>query len=63
MWLLAATVCLSLDAKSCETLYYTQQVFINEKSCSIVALEELPKLNAAFVFVNARCIQIPGEPA
>lgn len=63
MWLLTATVCLSLDASSCSVLYFTEQTFTSEKACSIVGLEEFPKLTAQFAFVNPRCIEIPGTPA
>lgn len=61
MWLLVATVCLTLDITSCETLYYTPQTFFTEEKCIAQMQIDLPAMNDRFVMVHPRCIEIPGQ--
>ena len=64
MWILVATVCMNLEATSCETLVWIKEGFNTEKECAEAALANTPALTEVyqFAYVNPRCVFVPTPP-
>lgn len=64
MWILVATVCMNLDASSCDTLAWIKEGFISEEKCAEAAIANAPALSEVYGFqsVKTRCVFIPTPP-